>query len=162
MRVTKRKGFTLVELLIVIVVIGILASGMMLASGSATNSAKASTAIADLRNAKAAALLWFADHLKEPVIAFAETDVTEIGEKIKSYMDNDTKAMYVRGITDGSSIAYVGLLGTDSKDVQVMKKISSQSGGNIFFTGDTAVIAGGGLSKDTYQDTATTRSFGCG
>ena len=58
----KRKGFTLVELLIVIVVIGILASMMMLASNEAVSSAKAATIISDLTNMKTAALAYYADN----------------------------------------------------------------------------------------------------
>ena len=52
----KRKGFTLVELLIVIVVIGILSAMMMLSSTEAVSSAKAARIVADLRNVKTAYL----------------------------------------------------------------------------------------------------------
>lgn len=58
----KRKGFTLVELLIVIVVIGILSAMMMLSSTEAVSSAKASNIISNLRNLKTAALAWYADN----------------------------------------------------------------------------------------------------
>ena len=59
----KRKGFTLVELLIVIVVIGILSAMMMLSSTEAVTSAKASNIISNLRNLKTAALAYYVDHL---------------------------------------------------------------------------------------------------
>ena len=59
----KRKGFTLVELLIVIVVIGILSAMMMLSSTEATSSAKATAIVGNLRNLKTAALAYYADNM---------------------------------------------------------------------------------------------------
>ena len=59
----KRKGFTLVELLIVIVVIGILSAMMMLSSTEAVTSAKASNIVSNLRNLKTAALAYYVDNL---------------------------------------------------------------------------------------------------
>jgi len=58
-----RKGFTLVELLIVIVIIGILAAAMLLASGAATASAEASNIVSNLRSLQSASLMLFADHM---------------------------------------------------------------------------------------------------
>ncbi|MBQ6666266.1 MAG: prepilin-type N-terminal cleavage/methylation domain-containing protein [Synergistaceae bacterium] len=57
-----RKGFTLVELLIVIVVIGILAGMMMLSSTEAVTSAKATKIISDLTVLKKAVISWYADN----------------------------------------------------------------------------------------------------
>ena len=65
MRKSVRKGFTLVELLIVIVVIGILSAMMMLSSAESVSSARAAAIINDLRNHKTAALAWFSDNVED-------------------------------------------------------------------------------------------------
>ncbi|MBQ7578327.1 MAG: type II secretion system protein [Synergistaceae bacterium] len=56
-----RKGFTLIEMLIVIVVIGILSSMMMLSSTESVSSAKAADIITSLNNIKIAALAHYID-----------------------------------------------------------------------------------------------------
>ncbi len=63
----KRHGFTLVELLIVIVVIGVLSAMMMLSSTEAVSSAKASNIISNMRNLKTAVLSWYTDNLDRVV-----------------------------------------------------------------------------------------------
>ena len=97
-REMKREGFTLVELLIVIVVIGVLSAMMMLSSTEAVSSAKAADIISDLRNLKTAALAWYADNLDyvgQLVGADGTTSGTKFSnlnsekEKIFKYMNND-------------------------------------------------------------------------
>ncbi|MBR6900735.1 MAG: type II secretion system protein [Synergistaceae bacterium] len=58
----KRKGFTLVELLIVIVVIGVLSAMMMLSSTEAVSSARASNIVAGLTTFKKALTQWYIDN----------------------------------------------------------------------------------------------------
>ncbi len=62
LRAIKRKGFTLVELLIVIVVIGILAAGMVIAASEMEATAKATKIINDLRMLNTAAQHWYIDN----------------------------------------------------------------------------------------------------
>jgi prepilin-type N-terminal cleavage/methylation domain-containing protein len=57
----RKSGFTLVELLIVIMIIAILAGMMMLATGAATDGAEATKVINDLRSIKGATMLFFLD-----------------------------------------------------------------------------------------------------
>jgi len=57
-----RRGFTLVELLIVIIIIGILAGAMMMVAGGGRDAAEASKIVSDLRNIKAAAIMWMAEN----------------------------------------------------------------------------------------------------
>ena len=70
MKITKKlrkaKGFTLVELLIVIIIIGILAGMMMLATGAATDKAEATKIVSNMRNIKAAAIMFYADKNRWP------------------------------------------------------------------------------------------------
>jgi general secretion pathway protein G len=61
--VRKARGFTLVEMLIVIAIIGILSGSLMLTMGAGTDKAEASRIVSDLNSLKLAAGLYYADNL---------------------------------------------------------------------------------------------------
>lgn len=100
-----RKGFTLVELLIVIVVIGILSAMMMLSSNEAVTTARANNIASNLRNLKTAALAYWADNMNETFTEAGvkagtfkylggKTDIPDSGDySIK--INNTTKQWYV-------------------------------------------------------------------
>jgi general secretion pathway protein G len=62
----RSSGFTLVELLIVILIIAILSGMMMIATGSATDSAEAAKIVNDIRMAKSASLMLYVDERRWP------------------------------------------------------------------------------------------------
>ena len=81
-----RKGFTLVELLLVISIIGTLAATLSLAGGSATAAAKASTIYTNIQNIKTAAMLY---QLQEGT-QFKETNVDKTHLQAAEVIDLDS------------------------------------------------------------------------
>ena len=95
----KRQGFTLVELLIVIVVIGILSAMMMLSSTEATTSARASNIVTNLRNLKTAALAYYTDNL----------DTYNSSLKLSGSSGEDNLKNLVKYLKAGGNVSTTGL-----------------------------------------------------
>lgn len=74
----RSQGFTLVEMLIVIIIIGILAGMMMVSTGPATDKAEATRIASDMRSIKTACVMYYADNGKWP---------EEINESFDKYLD---------------------------------------------------------------------------
>lgn len=99
LRERKRKGFTLVELLIVIIIIGILAGAMLLVAGSGTDKAEATKIVSDLRSLKSAALMYYADHNAWPIGTSGD-----IQANLGKYMDRKVDAAVYKLNDDGSGV----------------------------------------------------------
>jgi len=113
----KRTGFTLVELLIVIIIIGILAGAMLLVAGSGTDKAEATKIVSDMRSIKAAALMKYADTTSWGFAASADYDPDDTQTQLKDYMDRDiSKAKYGYGIGLASGDAVVSIIATNIPD----------------------------------------------
>ena len=82
-----RKGFTMVELLVVISIIGVLGATMMLSSRSASTTAKGMNVINNLRILKEAASMYYLDNIDT---AESVNDNALNGEAgiLKKYVDN--------------------------------------------------------------------------
>ena len=95
----KRKGFTLVELLIVIAIVGTLAAMMTLSSTNATASAEAAKVVNALRTAKTAAIMFYWDH---PDLQSQEKDNWNTATTGVQKIFADEVEQYLEATTDGS------------------------------------------------------------
>ena len=88
---SKRSGFTLVELLIVIIIIGILAGAMLLVRQSGQDSADATVIVNDLRTMKAAALMFEADNPKRDLTPLIGVNAIKHIEKFMDRPVDETR-----------------------------------------------------------------------
>jgi general secretion pathway protein G len=142
----RKGGFTLVELLIVIMIIAILAGMMMLTMGAATDTAEATKVINDLRATKSALYLLFLDQGQNwswltPGNSGVGTEMDYAYASLDAYMDRPlftgakpTYKMNSVSVTQsGSTKIYIGIrpaaTGTYSAGVaDKLRKSAAQAG----------------------------------
>lgn len=74
----KRKGFTLVELLIVIIIVGILASAMLMLMGTAEDKARATSILSDMRSMKSAMVVFKLEKGRWPELSADEDEIKRL------------------------------------------------------------------------------------
>ena len=150
MKKSMRKGFTLVELLIVIVVIGVLSAMMMLSSTEAVSSARAADIISDLRNLKTATLAWYADNLdtveskKGSMGDYKGTD----SKDVLKYLGTEKLAGPYTFVETGSDNAYEWFVKCDITDAKVAEKLDARK--------SSVGILGSSVSNDKSTKITTT------
>ena len=146
----RRGGFTLVELLIVIMIIAILAGMMLLATGSATDSAEATKVINDLRGAKSAALLYYADYMQWPSAA-----ASNVTTSLEPYMDRSfdnaryTSVETTAELADGRQLIGFSALANQAGGAGVRAKLTSKARESGLMTSAYAQYSGG---NDIYMN----------
>ena len=130
-----RKGFTLVELLIVIIIIGILAGMIMMVSGAAIGKAEAQKIVANMRNLKTAVIMYEMDHGKLPDGAVINAGSNK---SLDQYMDSRLSDAYdvIATSTDAGGrlrLCFAGYnadppVTTDSDAGKALKKIAEENG----------------------------------
>lgn len=91
-----RKGFTLIEILIVIIIIGILAGMMIVSMSNAADKAEATKIVNNMIVVKTACLLYYADNGKWPegLNSGENNNNTPASERLSGYIDRDIGADY--------------------------------------------------------------------
>ena len=135
----KAKGFTLVELLIVLIIIGILAGALLLVAGAGTDKAQATKIVSDLRSMKAAALMCYADNNKWP------TDVASL----EPYMEKNLKKEQFKVYQDTTNNAnWVGFISTDVVTKGVADRLTL-----MVNPGNVAIYVGASSTPDSTDQT---------
>ena len=160
----KRKGFTLVELLIVIVVIGILSAMMMLSSTEATTSARASNIVSNLRNLKTAALAYYTDHLDDynSSLKLNNVDMKDLVKYLKAGGNVSTSGLdkefegyvFVNG-TGNYEVWFVGYTG--ASDTRIRDKLKGRASSVQLLSSPTVpTTTSGGKASNAYDGTTST------
>lgn len=152
----KRRAFSLIELLIVIAIMGILASAMILTMGGTTDKAEATRIVSELQSLKAAAALCYADR-----VGTADSNKAPTLNELAAYLEGSKKLLdapdgtassYQIYPADGASSStwFVGYtaLEADSGVAQRLEKMASQQG---LLKGNTA----GAPSEEYTQDSTS-------
>ena len=97
--ISRRRGFTLVELLIIILVIGVLAAMMIFSSTESVTTAKAAKILANLQTLKRAATQWYLDN-REKVQPDGRVQIGSETHPVQEWGDRIGLSKYISSMND--------------------------------------------------------------
>lgn len=134
------RAFTLVEVLVVLLIVGILAGALLVVSSAGAAKAKAVRVVEDMRSLKSAATLYFCDTGKWPIwMTRPDGTYFEVtgGPLPSGYLDQLPKAAdYWIGVASSAGIVAV-MLDASSLDLAVRKSLENLAPGVDLFGTDS-------------------------
>ena len=128
-----RKGFTLVELLIVIVVIGVLSAMMMLSANESVKSAKAAKIISDMTILKKAVNAWYLENF-ERIGSGAGGVKNERGimvngkiTRFSDFINGSGAAEFLKYIDNGKSIKIGSKSKNNTSDLYILRSVETSN-----------------------------------
>ncbi len=123
----KKKGFTLVELLVVIAVIGILAAIAIPAYLGVQTRTKREAAVTDLQNLASAMELYYQEHNRYAPSDGTITDITEIKTLYRAFRPGTNNFTYVVTVSNGGQDFLIEVHG----DFGTYKSVTMDQDGNV-------------------------------
>jgi len=146
-----------VELLIVMVIIGILAGSLMLTMGGGKGKAEATRIVSDLRNLKAAAIMYYSDNGEWPGGSDETVAMDWVRQSLDKYLDRDypdNASIDYYAVKDDSNMVFVGYGAiTDNAVRESLKAMAADAA--LYGTGSVSVPASDDITTPNYYNDQT-------
>lgn len=148
MRKLRRKAFTLVEILMVMIIIGVLSGMLMVVSFGVTHKAEATKLVSNMENLRVGCIMYYSDTENWP------SNLSDLEGKMDIQYSSAKWASLGYGLTDGSSDLCCVLCDVDEipDAVRVHLGRMSQESGLLYSDVSTDIDSNEDLTAYEYQD----------
>lgn len=124
----KKKGFTLVEVMVVVIIIGALSGILMISAITAMDRAEATRIVSDLKNIQSASVLYFADNSAWPV-----GEISVVNPYLSAKLDAGSNYSF-----EGGDASVIATYRNDGVSASVMKKLQEMQANGMPISVDVA------------------------